>query len=57
VALVRRGKASNDELGWWLGFHYLWIKIRRRTGTIYIGLLVPTHRGLTVLMILSPNRL
>jgi hypothetical protein len=26
---------SDGELGWWLGFQYLWIKIHRRTGTIY----------------------
>jgi hypothetical protein len=26
---------SDGELGWWLGFQYLQIEIRCRTGTIY----------------------
>jgi hypothetical protein len=33
---TRRGlQRSDSELGQWLGFQYLWIKIHRRTGTIY----------------------
>jgi hypothetical protein len=36
IGSARRGFQRGDsKLGWQLGFHYLRIKIHRRTGTIY----------------------
>jgi hypothetical protein len=41
VGSARRGLQQSDgELGWRLGFQYLWIKIHRRTGTIYGALCI-----------------
>jgi hypothetical protein len=44
VGFMRRGlQRSDDKLGQSLGFQYLWIKIRRRTGIIY-RVFAPNHR-------------